>query len=300
MRPATADDRGLLTQMLALAVAWDDDRPIEPGAITEHPQLSRYVDGWAAPGDVGVVAQVDGVGIGAAWARLLTGEDAGYGHVSDAVPEISMAVHPEHRGRGTGGRLLDALLGALRAGGTAAASLSVADGNVVARHLYERTGFVTVGRSGGSDTMLLDLSAAAATAPAAEPLQDPLGVRPVGLRPVLPVADLVAEVGFYVALGFVTEHAEDGFVALAAGDVLFGLHASEAPVPEGLAWQIAVQDVAVAHRVALRQGLDVAEEPLPQPWGEWTLRLRTPSGYLLTLEGPPPARGPDQEGPDRG
>lgn len=36
-------------------------------------------------------------------------------------------------------------------------SLSVEDGNAAARGLYERHGFVVVGRNGGSDTMLRTL-----------------------------------------------------------------------------------------------------------------------------------------------
>ena len=43
-----------------------------------------------------------GVGgpIGAAWLRLLKGDERGYGHVDDETPELGMAVLPAYRGRG--------------------------------------------------------------------------------------------------------------------------------------------------------------------------------------------------------
>jgi ribosomal protein S18 acetylase RimI-like enzyme len=84
-------------------------------------------------------------------------DDPGYGFVAADVPEITIAIRAAHRGRGLGGALLDAVLTQARERGLRAVSLSVEDGNR-ARRLYERAGFVVVGRSGTSDTMLLDLT----------------------------------------------------------------------------------------------------------------------------------------------
>ena len=61
------------------------------------------------------------------------------------------------RGRGVGTALLAAAVEEAWRRGLPALSLSVEDGNP-ARRLYERCGFTVVGRSGDSDTMLLDLS----------------------------------------------------------------------------------------------------------------------------------------------
>jgi hypothetical protein len=33
---------------------------------------------------------------GAAWCRLLSGADRGYGYVADDIPEVALAVSPEH------------------------------------------------------------------------------------------------------------------------------------------------------------------------------------------------------------
>ena len=68
-----------------------------------------------------------------------------------------MAVLAPYRGHGLGSQLLDACIAALRDAGHTAVSLSVEDGNSVARRLYDTRNFRPVGRVGGSDTLLLQL-----------------------------------------------------------------------------------------------------------------------------------------------
>ena len=82
-------------------------------------------------------------------------EDPGFGCLGGDVPEVSIGIAPAHRGRGIGGALLAALVEQARGRGHRAVSLSVEDGNR-ARSLYQRAGFVVVGRTGSSDTMRLD------------------------------------------------------------------------------------------------------------------------------------------------
>ena len=61
---------------------------------------------------------------------------------------------PAARRRGVGSRLMTAIVAVARQRRIPGLSLSVEDGNT-ARALYERAGFEVVGRTGGSDTMLL-------------------------------------------------------------------------------------------------------------------------------------------------
>jgi len=125
--------------------------------VANNPELSHYLIGWPRQGDFGVVAETnEGAGVGAAWCRTFAAEDAGYGFVSADIPELSIGVLAEGRGSGTGTGLLVALISLGRARGLRAISLSVEDRNR-ARVLYERLGFVKVGRNGGSDTLLLEL-----------------------------------------------------------------------------------------------------------------------------------------------
>ena len=93
----------------------------------------------------------DGTRLGAAWYRLFPTEEPAWGFVAADVPEVSMGVTAEARGRGVGSALLDVLLALARAQGHRALSLSV-DRQNPARRLYERKGFRDAGVSDPTDT----------------------------------------------------------------------------------------------------------------------------------------------------
>jgi len=59
---------------------------------------------------------------------------------------LNIAVHPEHRGKGLAGQMLDALLIELRARGVRTAFLEVRESNNAARGLYDSRGFTPIGR----------------------------------------------------------------------------------------------------------------------------------------------------------
>ncbi len=128
--------------------------------VLSKPELARYLEGWGRQGDTAVLA-VDldgGRRLGAAWYRLMTSEEPGYGYVDDQTPEIALAVVPDHRGRGVGGALLRELREAARSQGYNALSLSVEKGNP-ALGLYERNGFVKLFETEDAWTMRANLSA---------------------------------------------------------------------------------------------------------------------------------------------
>lgn len=158
VREATEDDRGLLERMLVMAADW---RP-EPSGLTVEAMLgestlAHYVTGWPRPGDAGVVVEdAAGTPLGAAWFRLFTADDPGFGFVSADVPEVSIAVVPDARGRGLGRRLMETLIASARRRGVGRLSLSVEVDNP-ARRLYASLGFVEIGTADGAVTMLLDL-----------------------------------------------------------------------------------------------------------------------------------------------
>ncbi len=161
LRDATTGDADLLLDLLLEAFNWTGEARLTREEMLADPHTVRYLGGWMRPGDFGLVA-LDDAGdaervLGAIWARTLPGTAPGYGYVADDVPELGMAVAPGQRGRGVGRVLLEGCVGQARSLGWRALSLSVEDGNVAARALYERHGFVVVGRSGDSDTMLLGL-----------------------------------------------------------------------------------------------------------------------------------------------
>jgi [ribosomal protein S18]-alanine N-acetyltransferase len=129
--------------------------PIE--TMLADPLIARYIAEWGRPGDAAVIA-VDESNhpLGAAWYRLFTVKEAGFGFIDAETPEVSVAVVPDQRGRGIGTALLVALAKKARQQGFAQLSLSVGTENPALR-LYERIGFVRVNRSGGHWTMRIDL-----------------------------------------------------------------------------------------------------------------------------------------------
>jgi GNAT superfamily N-acetyltransferase len=158
LRVASAEDAAFLQHMLAVAADWRQLRPRPVADVLAEPALARYIAGWPRADDLGMIAVEDGP-IGAAWWRLFTAEDPGYGFVDEATPEISIGVLPEARGRGVGGRLLRALIEQALARELPGLSLSVEPDNP-AKRLYERLGFRPVATT-GAWTMLLPLQATA-------------------------------------------------------------------------------------------------------------------------------------------
>ena len=153
IRPAGPQDVPFLRDMLRHAYYWRVDRVSESG----EPPVRRYVERWGRPGDTGLIAIQDFQKVGAAWYRLFTESNAGYGFVDGETPELSIAIVPSRRGGGLGSELLDALLDRARADGYAAISLSVEKGSP-AVGLYERHGFERVGDDDGGVTMRASLA----------------------------------------------------------------------------------------------------------------------------------------------
>ena len=152
IRVAVAADECVLLEMLYHAVFVAPGTAPPERSIVAQPEMARYVRGWGRPGDDGVIAALPtGDSIGAAWVRLWSEDEQGYGFVDLHTPELSMAVRPEFRGQGIGTLLLQRILH--RADHIhESVSLSVSVQNPAVR-LYERFGFVKLFNDGTSMTM---------------------------------------------------------------------------------------------------------------------------------------------------
>jgi GNAT superfamily N-acetyltransferase len=157
IRDAGPSDDEFLRRMLYEAASWNPDWPREPMEdVLAEPVLARFHEGWGRAGDDGVIAELDGEPVGAAWSRLFKADAPGYGFVDEQTPELGLAVVPLHRRAGIGTKLLDALIERARQEGYPALSLSVAVANR-SRMMYQRRGFVRVGGDADHWTMRLDL-----------------------------------------------------------------------------------------------------------------------------------------------
>ena len=148
LRPVELRDVRFLRDMLRHAYYWRLDED------TERP-VYRYVQNWGRPGDAGVIALEGPHPAGAAWYRLFSERAPGFGFVDERTPELTIAVVPSRRGRGTGKELLTALLDRARADRYHAVSLSAAHEQT---DYYRRFGFEQVGETPYAVTMRLPLS----------------------------------------------------------------------------------------------------------------------------------------------
>lgn len=150
LRAIDAKDESLLREFCYLALYVEPGAEPFPPEFVDRPEIAKYWQGWGAEGDLGVFALRNGRAVGAAWLRVLTGDERGYGWVSDQIPELSLSLLPAFRGKGIGSKLLGELL-SLADARFEGVSLSVSKNNPAVR-LYERFGFETVG---GDDSSLV-------------------------------------------------------------------------------------------------------------------------------------------------
>ncbi len=158
IRQARTDDLSFLLEMWHHAAFWQPDVFVlsEADALAV-PEIAQYIEDWGRDGDHGVIAELDGRPVGAAWWRRFTEASPGYGFVDEATPELAIAVTEDARGTGVGTALMEALIAAAREQGLRALSLSVNSANP-SRRIYQRCGFVDVTTSGDDAyVMLLEL-----------------------------------------------------------------------------------------------------------------------------------------------
>jgi ribosomal protein S18 acetylase RimI-like enzyme len=157
IRAATAADLPFLERMLFEAFFWDPSqyRP-EFEIFKQDPEFGKLLEDWGRVGDRAVLAETAGIPVGAAWYRYWTPERHSYGYVDAGTPEVAIGVHPDHRSRGVGHKILQALIETAWSEGVPALSLSVAPDNFALK-LYEGAGFTKVGESGTSWTLRLPL-----------------------------------------------------------------------------------------------------------------------------------------------
>lgn len=132
----TSDYVGL-PEFLYQAIFIPEGTEPPPRSIVNDPTLFAYIKDFGTQrGDFGVVAEVDGQVVGAAWTRVIPS----YGHINGETPELAISLLPEFRGYGIGTKLMRKLFEVLQAKGFARTSLSVQKDNPAVR-FYKRLGY---------------------------------------------------------------------------------------------------------------------------------------------------------------
>lgn len=124
-----------------------------PRSVVKGADIYIYIDDFGSRiGDYGVVAEQNGLIIGAAWTRIIPS----YGNVDSKTPELAVSILPEFRGYGIGAKLMRKLFKVLFDNGYSQTSLSVQKKNPAVR-FYKRLGYKIVKENHDDYIMILNL-----------------------------------------------------------------------------------------------------------------------------------------------
>ena len=153
IRELRADETYILKDFLYEAIFIPEGEVPPDRSIVERPELRVYYEDFGKyPSDLCIVAEDNGKITGAVWTRIMDE----YGHVDDDTPSFAISLYKEYRGRGTGTRLMTAMLDLLRAKGYRRASLAVQKENYAVR-MYEKVGFRIVDEDHSEYIMVCEL-----------------------------------------------------------------------------------------------------------------------------------------------
>lgn len=154
-RDATPDDMPFLRRMTYEAAFWREQPKPDFDRALGDPDIARYIPAFG-DSDITVVAERDGVPVGAGWSHCFPAGAPGYGFVAADVPELAVAVEASARRRGIATELMRQVIARAGARGYARVSLSVNFDNPSAR-VYRRLGFVEAGADDDSWVMVREV-----------------------------------------------------------------------------------------------------------------------------------------------
>jgi len=140
VRRATPDDVPFIQLMLYEAANRPGDTWPTFVESMNDPRNRRFWVDWPRKGDMGWIAESQASPIGAVWIRCFSGADLSLVDEPE-VPVLAIGVVADHRGRGVGGLLMDALVQAAREDGIREIALTTGLFNEPALRLYRRCGF---------------------------------------------------------------------------------------------------------------------------------------------------------------
>jgi ribosomal protein S18 acetylase RimI-like enzyme len=152
LREMNKKDYHLLKDFLYEAIFIPKDVIKPPKSIINAPELQVYIENFGKQDDNGVVAEVDGKVVGAAWVRIMND----YGSIDDRTPSLAISVYEEYRKDGIGTALMKALIELVRSKGYFKISLAVQKDNYAFK-MYRKVGFEVVGENEQENIMVCNL-----------------------------------------------------------------------------------------------------------------------------------------------
>lgn len=127
----------LLNDFLYEAIFIPEGVKPPPREIINSPELQVYVaDFGRSKDDRCLVAEDDGMIVGAAWVRIMND----YGHIDGKTPSFAISLYKEYRSLGIGTNLMERMLSELKENGYKQASLAVQKANYAVK-MYQKLGF---------------------------------------------------------------------------------------------------------------------------------------------------------------
>jgi len=148
----------LLSDFLYEAIFQRDEAQLLPRDVIKQPELQVYIEAFGRKDDHCLVAECDGIIVGAVWTRIIARDIRGFGNVDAETPEFAIALYPDYRNRGIGTALMKQMLQRLKTMGYPQASLAVQKDNYALK-MYQAVGFSVIAELEQEYLMICHLSA---------------------------------------------------------------------------------------------------------------------------------------------
>jgi len=145
----------ILEDFLYDAIYQKEGEALLPREVIYRPEIMVYIQDFGQMDDICMVAEAEGMIIGAVWTRILAYEIKGFGNIDADTPEFAISVKKEFRGQGIGTRLMKEMIKLLSGRGYRKAFLSV-DKENYARWMYAKLGFQILEEREEDCLMVLD------------------------------------------------------------------------------------------------------------------------------------------------
>ncbi len=150
-------DQLTLQQFLYLALYVREGEKAFPKEILHQDDFKIYYHNFGHKAhDMAFIASDNNDIVGLAWARCFEESDQAHGFVDRDIPELTISVLPQYRGKGIGTSLLKNLIEHYRLEAYKGISLSVDNQNDKAAQLYYSLGFIFHSAQPTANTLILN------------------------------------------------------------------------------------------------------------------------------------------------